>query len=221
MADTPSEGQGVLARARGVSVSLMNANPQLGMWQASGLAIAQAPNLRELRDPEAGGDKIEFNAQGHSMRTAVEDADGELTLVKSQSIAQTLQQPTTTAKRREETGESEILHESEITEEGHHHHQHDHHLHFREKRRQRRALRDKHKSDTKEDWKSTINNGFKALWKFVKTPSGFVITIYFLNIVVRTKLYLHTIFNVLTFLGVGCNVILSHTQSSSNHEPSG
>ena len=221
MADPPSDGQGVLARARGVSVSLMNANPQLGMWQASGLAIAQAPNLRELRDPEAGGDKIEFNPQGHSMRTAVEDADGELTLVKSQSVAQPFRQPTTIAKRKEETGEGEILHGSEVTGEGRHHHQHHHHSQYREKMRQRRALKDKHKSDTTEDWKSTINNGLKALWKFVKTPSGFVITIYFLNIVVRIKLYLDTIFNLLTFPGVGCNVILSHTQSGSSHEPSG
>lgn len=64
---------------------VMNSNPQLGMWQAAGTAIAQAPNLAELRGTETGGaDFIEFNSQGHSARRVAEDPeDGELVLVRS------------------------------------------------------------------------------------------------------------------------------------------
>lgn len=70
----------VLRRA---SVSIMNTNPQLGMWQATGTAIAQAPNLAELRGSESGGANIEFNSQGHSARIVAEEHDGELVLVRS------------------------------------------------------------------------------------------------------------------------------------------
>ncbi|KXJ86545.1 hypothetical protein Micbo1qcDRAFT_168344 [Microdochium bolleyi] len=67
---------------------VMNSNPQLGMWQAAGTAIAQAPNLSELRSTETGGSEfIEFNSQGHSTRRVAEDPeDGELVLVRSNSV---------------------------------------------------------------------------------------------------------------------------------------
>ncbi|KAH7025055.1 uncharacterized protein B0I36DRAFT_366951 [Microdochium trichocladiopsis] len=68
---------------RRASVSIMNTNPQLGMWQATGTAIAQAPNLAELRGTESGGLNIEFNSQGHSARIVAEEDDGELVLVRS------------------------------------------------------------------------------------------------------------------------------------------
>jgi len=68
---------------RRASVSIMNTNPQLGVWQATGTAIAQAPNLAELRGSESGGAHIEFNSQGHSARVVAEEHDGELVLVRS------------------------------------------------------------------------------------------------------------------------------------------
>lgn len=186
--NTPGEGRGIVGRIRGASVPLMNANPQLGMRQASGLAIAQAPNLSELRDPEAGGDRIEFNSQGHSMRTAMEESDGELTLVKSMMRTTTIELPV-------------VVEEKEISQAGdqpghlqHHHspfhHDPNHHhrtMHEREHdfKVKRRALRDKHRTECKEKWGPTMMNLLKAFWKFFKTPSGFPITIYFLNIVVR------------------------------------
>ncbi|KAG7135614.1 hypothetical protein HYQ45_006609 [Verticillium longisporum] len=80
---TSTSNRSLVGRVRGASISLINANPQLGMWQATGTAIAQAPNLTELRDPELGGDHITFNAQGHSTRVAREEPDGELALVSS------------------------------------------------------------------------------------------------------------------------------------------
>ena len=158
--------KGILGRARGASISLLNATPQLGMWQATGTAIAQAPNLTELRDPESGGANIEFNEHGHSIRIAKPDDDGELTLVKSQT--KTLSSPAEEAVAPEET----IL----DTEKKKHRH---HGLH------RRRTLKEKHASSHKESWGPTIRHGLKAFWVFFLTPSGFLITIYGLNVVVR------------------------------------
>ena len=83
MAD--DQEKGIIGRARGMSLSLLHTTPQLGMWQATATAMAQAPNLTELREPESGGSNITFDAHGHATRVAVPDEDGELTLVKSQT----------------------------------------------------------------------------------------------------------------------------------------
>ncbi len=174
----PSSGnKGVVGRVRNASISLINANPQLGMWQASGLAIAQAPNLNELRDPESGGGNIEFTPQGYSMRTAVEESDGELTLAKSRTRV-----ATTELSRPSVIPEDLEIKEEHATE--HHHHPH---LHLHERGHQmlhrRQTLKDKHTSERKEKWSKTVMNGLRAFWKWFKTPAGFLITIYFLNIV--------------------------------------
>ena len=160
-------------------MSLMNANPQLGMWQASGLAIAQAPNLSELRNPN---DEIEFNSQGHSMRTAIEESDGELALVKSITRRPTI------VKMPSVLEDSEI---KESPDQIHHHHHRSMHERAHDFKARRRALRDKHKAQCKEKWGPTMLKLLKALWLFVKTPSGFLITIYFLNIVVSSPLHGH------------------------------
>lgn len=53
----------VAGRLRKASVSLgdslLNFNPQPGMWAATGTAIAYAPTIAELRAPVAGGENIE------------------------------------------------------------------------------------------------------------------------------------------------------------------
>lgn len=158
-----NEEKGIVGRARGMSLSLLNATPQLGMWQATATAIAQAPNLTELREPESGGSNIEFDAHGHSIRTAKTDSTGELTLVKTQTKAF--------------GGPVEVVAPDIDVEVGHKPHKH-HGLH------RRRTLKEKHASSRKESWGPTIKNGLKAFWVFFLTPSGFLITIYGLNVVV-------------------------------------
>ena len=149
-----SESGGILGRARSASLSLMNANPQLGMWQATGLAIAQAPNLTELRDPEAGGANIEFNAQGHSIRTAIEEPDGELALVKSMTRRPTIVElPSVTEEegiKQSADQPAHVHHHRTMREVGH------------DMRVRRRALKDKHKAQCKERWGPTMFNGLKA-----------------------------------------------------------
>lgn len=146
----------LLGRARAISVSLANGSPQLGMWQAAGTAIAQAPNLTELREPETGGSNIEFDEHGHSTRIAKPDQNGDLELVKSAT-----------------TGAVPILEEQETPKHAGRRHFHRTH-----------TFREKQDAGVKEGWGPTILNGLKAFWKFFKTFSGFCITIYFLNIVV-------------------------------------
>jgi hypothetical protein len=158
--------KGIIGRARGVSLSLLNATPQLGMWQATGTAIAQAPNLTELREPESGGSNITFDAHGHSTRIAKPNNNGELTLVTTRTKA--LDNPVV-----------EIA-VSDVEAERHAHKHHGFVLHHRQ------SLKEKHKSHHKEKWGPTIRNGLKAFWVFLLTPSGFFITIYGLNIVVRS-----------------------------------
>ncbi|KAG7141021.1 hypothetical protein HYQ45_002270 [Verticillium longisporum] len=190
---TSTSNRSLVGRVRGASISLINANPQLGMWQATGTAIAQAPNLTELRDPELGGDHIAFNAQGHSTRVAREEPDGELALVSSwvtrrQSGFGPGQQETSpepipevdpmdtrpndvTAAHGVLDAPEDITNTQGALEPP------------RQDLKRRKSLHEMRTTQEKAKWGPTIMNGLKAFWKFFITPSGFLITIYGLNIV--------------------------------------
>jgi hypothetical protein len=159
---------GLLGRARAASVSFANTAPQLGIWQAAGTAIAQAPNLTELREPDSGGSNIVFDAHGHSARVAKPDENGSLMLVKS---------PTRMLEQLDEE-KKEV---APIPPKHPHLEQHRAHL---------RSLHERHKSVVKEKWGPTIMHGLTAFWKFSKTPWGFLIVLYCLNIVVSPAMLL-------------------------------
>lgn len=198
MAQTPPTT--LLGRARAASLSIVNATPQLGMWQATGTAIAQAPNLTELREPESGGANIKFDAHGHSKRVAKQEQDGELTLIKTKS-------------RIEET-QAAVSYKGTATPSRHPH---------RDRHAARiRSLREKHRSEAKEKWGPTIMHALGAFWKFFLTPSGFLITVYFLNIVVchQTSSSLKPTMKANCSSGMGCNALLLTPQSCSSNEPS-
>jgi len=148
---------GLVGRARKASVSVMNMSPQLGMWQATGTAIAQAPNLAELREPVSGGSNITFDAHGHASRIAKPDDAGGLVLVKTNT----------------RIGAMSLVDESKPSTASPKH-PHRAHMH---------SLHEKHRSDVKEKWGPAIVHGLKAFWKFFTTPTGFLITIYGLNVV--------------------------------------
>ncbi|KAG9189993.1 hypothetical protein G6011_08081 [Alternaria panax] len=129
--------------------------------------MAQAPNLTELREPEVGGANITFDAHGHATLIAKPDEDGELTLVKSQTRIldrPATDEPVLSGEADEKTGKHSRIH-------------HGHGI------RRRQTLKEKHASAHKEPWGPTIKNGLKAFWVFFCTPSGFLITIYGLNVV--------------------------------------
>lgn len=190
MADANNErrgSNGFVGRVRTASLSLRDARPQLSMWQASGTAIAQAPNLTELRDVDSGADNIAFDARGHSTRIAVREPDGELTLAKTNTRQLTLRSIGESGNADEEEGDQKKKVDKDdrqqdllITDDE------DRELRERALRSKGRqmSLHEKHMANTKEGWGPTIKNGLKAFWKFFLTPWGFLIIIYFLNIVV-------------------------------------
>ncbi|KAH6677836.1 hypothetical protein F5X68DRAFT_213304 [Plectosphaerella plurivora] len=184
MAEHRARSDSIAGRIRGVSVSIMQANPQLGAWQAAGTAIAQAPNLQELRDPESGGDNITFNAQGHSARIAVQEADGELALTRTMSNF--AGQPSPIQERPVFTGvfaDGAQNPREDGPASGPYGEKTDDALDAPPPLHRRQSLAVKYQSQEKASWGVTINNGLKAFWKFFITPSGFIITIYCLNIV--------------------------------------
>lgn len=154
MADSSNTNKGLGGRVRSASISLMNANPQVGMWQAAGTVIAQAPNLTELRVSELS-EGLEFNAQGYTAHTAVRKADGELVPIRTVETLRSLEEE----GREQSPGPP----------------------------RRTNTLHEKYRDEPKEKWGPTIVNGLKALGKFCRTPVGFCIMIYFLNIVVCIK----------------------------------
>jgi hypothetical protein len=156
-----SEASGVVGRLRAVSVSMagtvMSLNPQPGMWAATGTAIAYAPTLSELRAPVAGGENIEFNEHGCSARTVVTDDTGALLLpTTSKTAARVLD------VERAEADELPVVSTAV---------------------RRRPTLAEQAQSEEKHGWAETTRHGFKAMWKFITTPTGFVMVIYGLNIV--------------------------------------
>ncbi|KAH8658295.1 hypothetical protein BX600DRAFT_64615 [Xylariales sp. PMI_506] len=166
--------------ARRASLALANWNPQLGMWQATGTAIAQAPNLTELREPESGGPNISFNEYGHSARVAVQEPDGELVLAHAAGLTAPDEKDRgnkSAAAGDEDDARAGITTTVELVTTA------DVAPADREELKGQKTLLEKHRAERKEEWKATIVHGVTAFWKFFKTPVGFVITIYFLNTV--------------------------------------
>jgi hypothetical protein len=161
-----SGGTGVTGRIRGASVSvantLINFNPQPGMWAATGTAIAQAPNLTELREPIGGGENIEFNEHGHSARTVITDGVGTPVLPTALARTTTGAVEARTTRKTGNVRKDEEVHGGIV---------------------ERPTLKQQAETEEKHSWGTTILNGLKAFWKFFKTPTGFVMTLYGLNIV--------------------------------------
>jgi len=138
--------------------TVINFNPQPGMWAATGTAIAYAPTIGELREPENGGANIEFDEHGHSARTVVEDNNGELVLARTRTRA-----ASRVMSHREmplQQIQSESVQEAE-----------------------KPPLAEVARSKEKHRLGATILHGLHAFWKFFITPTGFLITLYGINIV--------------------------------------
>jgi hypothetical protein len=158
MAEEPAPPT-IVGRLRSASTSVasavINFNPQPGMWAATGTAIAYAPTLSELREPLAGGQNIEFNEHGCSSRTVSADDTGVLQLTSTVTKAPTVMDIEQPANA--ENLMTTIERTPTLLELTH--------------------------SDEKHNWVVTTRHGFAAAWKFVTTPTGFLITLYGLNIV--------------------------------------
>jgi hypothetical protein len=168
MAEDTPQPTTVAGRLRKASVSLadtvMNFNPQPGMWAATGTAIAYAPSIAELRAPVAGGENIKFNEHGQSARTVTTDEKGELflstVLSRTKTLPQTIPENLVT---NAEPGTSTVEEKVQPM--------------------RRKSLAQQAVSEEKHSWAITLKHGFTAFWKFVSTPTGFIMTLYGLNIV--------------------------------------
>jgi hypothetical protein len=147
------------------------------MWAATGTAIAHAPNLTELREPVTGGENIEFDDHGHSVRTVIIDEAGT-------PVLPTVLQQTTSAKSPEPRP-GVISRRPTLLEQA--------------------ATSEKH------GWGKAILNGLKAFWKFFITPTGFLMTIYGLNIVAWGAM--------LFFLLLKAAPAMNHPSAHSNDSP--
>jgi hypothetical protein len=187
----PTAPTTVVGRIRASSTSLantvMNFNPQPGMWAATGTAIAYAPTLTELREPIAGGANIEFNAHGHSARTAVVDEDGipVINIEMQRTRTNILANVNTAAGDKEGEERPGIVRQQTLAEMA--------------------ATEEKH------TWQETTRNGFKAAWKFVSSPTGFLMTIYGLNIVAWGAM--------LFFLLLGAAPAMNHPSKDAINSP--
>lgn len=158
----PLESPTVAQRLRRASTSVtgvvMNYNPQPGMWAATGTAIAYAPTLEELRRPVNGGQNIVYNAHGHGARSTP-SANPDYSAVT------TTETKTSAVLDRTETFiESPASVDGPDTSPG-------------ESEGARVPSEEKH------NWKETSRRAVAVGWKFVRTPTGFLMTIYGLNIV--------------------------------------
>jgi hypothetical protein len=181
-----NEQRTVVGRLRKASVSLadtvMSFNPQPGMWAATGTAIAYAPTITELREPVGGGENIEFNANGHSSRTVTTGNDGEPVLTSVLSR---------TALTTGKANEPQVLKRPTLE--------------------RRQTLLEQAASDEKHNWKETITNGFRAVLKFVSSPTGFLMAVYGLNIVAWGAM--------LFFLLLGAAPAMNHPSKDSDASP--
>ncbi|TVY75836.1 hypothetical protein LSUE1_G004818 [Lachnellula suecica] len=178
-------GAGVTGLLRKASVSvadtLINFNPQPGMWAATGAAIAQAPNLTELREPVAGGENIEFNEHGHSARIVTTDEEG------SPVLSTILSKTTTRVLNNENVGfeRPAVVRRQTLLEQSH--------------------------SEEKHGWGTATLHGLNAAWKFVRTPTGVLMTIYGLNIVAWGAM--------LFFLLLGVAPAMNHPSKDAINSP--
>ena len=170
--------------------SILNFNPQPGMWAATGTAIAYAPTIAELRAPVAGGDNIIFDDHGHSARAVTTDENGDAvlstTLTRNKTASSVVPEPVIPDETQDKEGDRPAL-------------------------ERRQTLAQQAESEDKHGWIQTLKHGFTAFYKFVSTPTGFLMTIYGLNIVAWGAM--------LFFLLLDAAPAMDHPNKDSNDSP--
>ena len=128
-------------------------NPQRGMWAATGTAIAHAPNLTDLRSPVVGGENVTFDSNGHSARDA-----------PAQTLKQEYLERVQTEDGLRPIAEEGVTKPSSSDPDA-------------------EPINEAHLATVKVPWTTAALHGISAFGKFFITPTGFLITIYGLNVV--------------------------------------
>lgn len=167
--DAPAQGvkrsgttASVVGRLRSETVSaaerLLEYNPARGMWMATGTAIAHAPNLTDLRSP-VGGDRIVFDSHGKSARDgSAEELKNEIIVERRATITSIDLKNAMRTTEASDDQDSTIL-EQAVTES------------------------EADLLPPKASWPQATKHGLYAFWKFLITPTGFLITLYGINVV--------------------------------------
>ncbi|KAH7357129.1 hypothetical protein BKA65DRAFT_496236 [Rhexocercosporidium sp. MPI-PUGE-AT-0058] len=206
-----NERSTITGRVRKASFSttnaLLNFNPQPGMWAATGTAIAYAPTLTELREPVAGGENIEFDEHGRSARIVVKDNSGAPVLALSRTRTRTgtgLIQSSTVEQEGAKGTQVQTQNQQEDVEK-------DQETPAAPQRAPTLAQQAKVLTKEKHNWKTTTQHGLTAAWKFVSTPTGFLMTLYGLNIVAWGAM--------LFFLLLGAAPAMNHPSKDADNSP--
>lgn len=157
---------------RSASVStvtrLLDYNPSGGMWQATGTAIAHAPNVTDLRSP----DDVFFDVHGRGVRR-VNTQDTVGGAIIRRATAPTIELATL-QDEKDIAGPVENLPEPRLD----HHKSNQDHI------------------APKVSWANACKKGAIAAWRFILTPTGLFILIYGLNVVAWGAMLFFLLLNV-------------------------
>lgn len=131
-----------------------------------------------------------FDAQGHSARTVTTDENGNAVLSTVLSRTKTatgiIKEPVISDESQDKSGPRPAL-------------------------QRRQTLAQQAESGKKNGWGETLKHGFSAFYKFASTPTGFLMTIYGLNIVAWGAM--------LFFLLLDAAPAMDHPNKDSIHSP--
>ncbi|KAJ5503649.1 hypothetical protein N7463_006523 [Penicillium fimorum] len=157
---------------RSASVStvtrLLEYNPSGGMWQATGTAIAHAPNVTDLRSP----DEIFFDVHGRGVRrVSTQDTIGGAIIRRATAPTMELG-PLPDEKQIARAVKG-------VPEPPFNHHE-----------------RNQDHIAPKGSWANAFKKGSIAAWRFILTPTGLFIVVYGLNVVAWGAMLFFLLLNV-------------------------
>ncbi|KAJ5385725.1 hypothetical protein N7509_008266 [Penicillium cosmopolitanum] len=162
-------------RIRSASLStaarLLDYNPAAGMWQATGTAIAHAPNITDLRSPDA----VEFDIHGRSIRRVGTQAAGGAS--KAPKMTAILAEPYLSENKEVAGGSNELPSSARSDHSG------------ISKKDQEKFSRCK-----------ALKKGLVATWRFTCTPTGLFILVYGLNVIAWGAMLFFLLLNILNGL---------------------
>jgi hypothetical protein len=146
-----------MGRLRAASINttakILRYDPQPGMWAATGTAIAHAPNLTDLRK-----NNIDFDVDGHLATTFVPARFAETP--QRASTLPNMMPDSSPVDSSCDAGKKQLQPIVQSSSET-----------------------DAVEPESPKTWNQTIGIGLAASWRFFITPTGFLITIYGLNVV--------------------------------------
>lgn len=164
-----------------VANKVMDMNPVLGAWQAAGLGAAYAPNIRDLRSTVTGGENITFDAHGHSARHGNAEELKNDHLVKL-AIQRRATMTILDSKNEWRTDEEEQATENALEETGK--------LVTQRNEKQTPLTTatsippsEPEEPPPKATWPVATKHALHAFWIFFLTPTGFLITLYGINVI--------------------------------------